>query len=92
MALGLSLLVGLSRWLGAYLTTTSDDRFYEWPFRTWPVVVEILLAAAGLVGAIVVVSSPARRSTASWGLVAAAAGVLGYALNDGLYQLITISL
>lgn len=92
VALGLSLAVGLSRWLGAYITSTSDDRFYQWPFRTWPVVVEILLALGGFAGAGAVVSEPERRSVASWVLLAAAAGVLGFALNDGLYQLITISL
>lgn len=91
IALGLSLLIGLSRWLGAYLTSTSDDRFYEWPFRTWPVAIEILLAVMGLIGAVVVVSAPGRRSAASCGLLAVAAAVLGFTLNDGLYQLITIA-
>ena len=90
VALGLSMLVGLSRWLGAYLNTTSVDEFHQWPYRTGPVVVEVLLAAAGFAGAVVVVGDQRRRTPMTWGALAVAAGVLGYALNDGLYQVLTI--
>lgn len=90
IALGLSVLVGLSRWLVAYLNTTSADQFHEWPYRTAPVVVEVLLAAAGFAGAVAMVGDQRRRTPATWSVLAVAAGVLGYALNDGLYQLLTI--
>lgn len=90
ISLCLSMLVGLSRWLVVYLNATSTDEFQQWPYRTWPVAVEVLLALAGFVGAAAVVSAPARRTPQTWGVLAAAAAVLGYALNDGLYQLLTI--
>ncbi len=91
IALGLSMVIGLSRWLVGYMNATSTAEFQEWPYRTWPVVIEVLLAAAGFVGAIVFVSLPARRTPKTWGFLALAAGVLGFALNDGLYQLISIA-
>lgn len=89
IALGLSMLVGLSRWLGAYVNNTSADQFSSWPYRTAPVVVEVVLAAAGFAGAVGMVSSPLRRTTVTWSVLAVAAAVLGYALNDGLYQVLT---
>ena len=50
----------------------------------------VMLAVAGFVGALTVVSTPLRRTTQTWGLLAAAAAVLGFALNDGLYQVFSI--
>ncbi len=90
ISLGLSMLVGLSRWLVGYLNATATDEFQQWPYRTWPVVVEVLLAGAGFVGALMVVSTPLRRTPQTWGLLVAAAAVLGFALNDGLYQVLSI--
>ena len=91
IALGLSILIGLARWLGSFLNATTES-FVSWPFATLPVVVEVGLAVAGFTVALASLSAPARRSHGAYLFLAGATAVLGFAINDGLYQLITLAL
>lgn len=89
IGLGLSLLVGLVRWAGSLVNVTTDS-FLTWPFATLPVVVEVVLALVGFAGAVAALNPPHRRGHGAYLLLAAAAAVLGFAVSDGLYQLLTL--
>jgi hypothetical protein len=89
IAMAISVLIGLARFGGAW-SNASSGSFVEWPSATWLAALELLAGLAGFAGALAILGSPAQRSPARYLFLAVAAFVFGYAVNDGLYQLITI--
>jgi hypothetical protein len=85
----LAVLIGLARF-GGHLFSVANRTYLSWAYSWWLAVPEVVLASAGFGAALWATQGKLSQRSATRLLVASAlAG--GFALNDGLYQLLTLA-